>query len=113
MMKPEYAACVAAILLKGTAPQSDPDDQNGTADQFIRICDPKTQTVAHSCWYDSRFTRGADRMRFFLHKPRNYYSVTWGGEDCQLPTAGRLGYIEIEAERADPSNPDETWWMQL
>jgi hypothetical protein len=104
MMKPEYAACVAAILLKGTAPQSDPDDQNGTADQFIRICDPKTQTVVHSCWYASRFTRGADRMRFFLHKPRNY-SVTRG--------AGRLGYIQVEAERADPSNPDETWWMQV
>lgn len=112
MMKPEYAACVAAILLKGTAPQSDPDDQNGTADQFIRVCDPKTQTVVQSFWHSSRLLRGAHRFRFFVHKLRNY-KVSRTGEDQQMPSAGYSGYITVEAERADPSNPDETWWMQL
>lgn len=103
MMKPEYAACVAAILLTGRAPDSGSEnDQNGIADQFIKICDPKTQTVFHSCWHDSKFTRGCQSYRFFVHQGRNV-SASFEGQ----------GYIDCRAERADPNDPNCTWWMLL
>ena len=111
-MKPEYAACIAAIVLKGPVPQPDPDDQYGPAEQFIKICDPKTQTVVHAGWYPVKYTRGAARMRFILHKAR-HFGVMGGGEDHRLPDAGHMGFIDVEAERADPARPDETWWMQI
>ena len=113
MMRPDYAACVAAILLKGQAPQPDPeDDPHGTADQFIKICDPKTQTVIYSGWHPSKFMRGMRRVRFIMSKSR-HWSASFGGEDCQLPSTGSMGFVVVEAERADPDNPGETWWMQI
>lgn len=110
--KPEYAACIAAIKLRGE-PEDDREENwppASGAEIVIKICDPAAQQLIRYHTVAERHLRGVQRHTFIVHEPRNYAVISYG-DGGTLPTASHRTYARYDVERADPDNPDETYWM--